>query len=131
MPAIETTVALVRAAYDQLDRNAQVARRRLGRPLTYAEKVFLGHLDDPENEELDAGKSYVATRPDRVAMQDATAQMAVLQFMQSGIPRVRVVSRAAVPSAGEQHQTRNRDSSSHRYLPRDAIDPAPVVPFVA
>jgi aconitate hydratase len=67
-----------------LERNVASIRRRLGRPLTYAEKVFLGHLDDAENEDLEPGRSYVATRPDRVAMQDATAQMALLQFMLAG-----------------------------------------------
>ena len=84
MPPIDTTVALVRDVYDRLERNLEVVRRRLGRPLSYAEKVFLGHLADPEEEELEPGKSYVATRPDRVAMQDATAQMALLQFMLAG-----------------------------------------------
>ena len=84
MPSIDTTAALVRSVYDRLERNLEVVRRRLGRPLSYAEKVFLGHLDDPEGEELKPGRSYVATRPDRVAMQDATAQMALLQFMLAG-----------------------------------------------
>jgi len=84
MPPIDTTAALVRSVYDRLERNLEVVRRRLGRPLSYAEKVFLGHLDDPEGEELKPGRSYVATRPDRVAMQDATAQMALLQFMLAG-----------------------------------------------
>jgi aconitate hydratase len=81
MPPIESTPQLVRAAYATLERNIDVIRRRLGRPLTYAEKVFLGHLDDPEKEDLEPGHSYVSLRPDRVAMQDATAQMALLQFM--------------------------------------------------
>jgi aconitate hydratase len=84
MPPIDTTAALVRGVYDRLERNLEVVRRRLDRPLTYAEKVFLGHLADPETEELAPGMSYVATRPDRVAMQDATAQMALLQFMLAG-----------------------------------------------
>ncbi len=84
MPPIDTTVALVRGVYDRLERNLAIVRRRLGRPLSYAEKVFLGHLADPERAELEAGKSYVATRPDRVAMQDATAQMALLQFALAG-----------------------------------------------
>jgi len=84
MSEIDTTPELVRAAYEKLERNVSIIRSRLGRPLTYAEKVFLGHLDDPENEDLEPGKSYVGTRPDRVAMQDATAQMAVLQFMLAG-----------------------------------------------
>jgi aconitate hydratase len=84
MSAIETTPALVRGVYESLERNLAIVRRRLGRPLTYAEKIFLGHFDDPGNEDLEPGKSYVATRPDRVAMQDATAQMALLQFMLAG-----------------------------------------------
>jgi aconitate hydratase len=84
MPVIETTPALVRSVYAALERNVAVVRRRLGRPLTYAEKVFLGHLTDPETAELEPGKSYVDTNPDRVAMQDATAQMALLQFMLAG-----------------------------------------------
>jgi aconitate hydratase len=84
MPSIESSAAFVRGAYERLERNVKVARRRLARPLTYAEKIFLGHLDDPEDESLDPGLSYVGTRPDRVAMQDATAQMALLQFMLAG-----------------------------------------------
>jgi aconitate hydratase len=84
MPPIDTTTALVRGVYDRLECNLEVVRRRLGRPLTYAEKVFLGHLADAEGEDLEPGRSYVATRPDRVAMQDATAQMALLQFMLAG-----------------------------------------------
>ncbi len=81
MPAIETTPELVARSYERLSRNVEILRRRLGRPLSYAEKILLGHLDAPERAELDAGQSYLDTRPDRVAMQDATAQMAVLQFM--------------------------------------------------
>src|SRR3990172_4505132 len=81
MPAIETTPDLVRSVYAQLARNLEILRKRLGRPLSYAEKVFLGHLADPEHAEIAPGRSYMETRPDRVAMQDATAQMALMQFM--------------------------------------------------
>jgi aconitate hydratase len=84
MSEIDTTSEFANAVYEKLERNVARVRRRLGRPLTYSEKVFLGHLDDPEHEELEPGKSYAATRPDRVAMQDATAQMALLQFMLAG-----------------------------------------------
>ena len=48
---------------------------RLQRPLTLAEKVVYGHLDDPKNQEIVRGESYLNLRPDRVAMQDATAQV--------------------------------------------------------
>ncbi len=84
MTAIETTPALVSSVYASLERNLAVVRERLGRPLTYAEKILLGHLADPAGQELEPGASYLELRPDRVAMQDATAQMALLQFMQAG-----------------------------------------------
>lgn len=51
-----------------------------------------GHLDDPANQEIERGKTYLRLRPDRVAMQDATAQMAMLQFISSGLPKVAVPS---------------------------------------
>jgi aconitate hydratase len=84
MSSIETTTDLVERVYQKLARHVEIARARFGRPLTYAEKVFLGHLADPEDEDLEPGRSYVGLNPDRVAMQDATAQMAVLQFMLAG-----------------------------------------------
>jgi len=84
MPAIETTPALVERVYQTLARNVATVRKRLNRPLTYGEKVFYGHLAEPATAELEAGASYVGLHPDRVAMQDATAQMALLQFMLAG-----------------------------------------------
>ena len=84
MPAIETTPELVGKVYRSLEHAISIMRERLGRPLTYAEKIFLGHLESPADAELEPGRSYMQTRPDRVAMQDATAQMAVLQFMLAG-----------------------------------------------
>jgi aconitate hydratase len=83
MPSIETTPEFVQSVYDTSRERLTVIRQRLGRPLTLAEKVLFGHLADAE-EELDRGKAYLQLRPDRVAMQDATAQMALLQFMLSG-----------------------------------------------
>src|SRR5688572_11118310 len=87
---IETSPQDVARRYDRSRRSLETVRRRLGRALTGAEKVLFGHLDDPENQVLDAGKAILALRPDRVALQDATAQMALLQFDQSRIPRVAV-----------------------------------------
>src|SRR5258706_1503269 len=84
MPAIETTSALVARVYETLTRNVAAVRKRVSRPLSYGEKVFFGHLADPAGGELVPGSSYVGLNPDRVAMQDATAQMAVLQFMLAG-----------------------------------------------
>lgn len=92
MPVIESTPELVRGVYRRTRDNLEIVRARLKRPLTLAEKVLFGHLDDPKNQELEAGKAYLQLRPDRVAMQDATAQMALLQFMQAGKPEVAVPS---------------------------------------
>ncbi|VDM30917.1 unnamed protein product [Hydatigera taeniaeformis] len=62
----------------------------LARPLTFSEKVLYSHLSDPKAKDIVRGLSYLNLSPDRVAMQDATAQMAILQFMSSGISRVAV-----------------------------------------
>ena len=92
MTAVETTSAMVEQVYARSRERLALVRRRLGRPLTLAEKVLFAHLDDPERATLDAGKAYLELRPDRVALQDATAQMALLQFMLAGMDR------AAVPT---------------------------------
>ncbi|XP_023364962.1 aconitate hydratase, mitochondrial [Otolemur garnettii] len=78
--------------YDLLEKNINIVRKRLNRPLTLSEKIVYGHLDDPANQEVERGKTYLRLRPDRVAMQDATAQMAMLQFISSGLPKVAVPS---------------------------------------
>jgi aconitate hydratase len=64
----------------------------LNRPLTLSEKILYSHFDDPQNQEIERGKSYLRLRPDRVGMQDATAQMAMLQFISSGLKKVAVPS---------------------------------------
>ncbi|CAM9019937.1 unnamed protein product [Wickerhamomyces anomalus] len=68
--------------------NVEIVKNRLNRPLTYAEKILYGHLDDPHGQDIERGVSYLKLRPDRVACQDATAQMAILQFMSAGLPQV-------------------------------------------
>ncbi len=84
MPTIESTPQLVSDTYRSMRSRLDVVRGRLNRPLPLAEKIIFGHLSRPDTEELSAGRSYIQLRPDRVAMQDATAQMALLQFMLSG-----------------------------------------------
>ena len=74
--------------YQTMNEKLQIVRQRLNRPLTYAEKVLYSHLDDPHNQDIQRGKSYLKLRPDRVACQDATAQMAILQFMSAGMNSV-------------------------------------------
>lgn len=84
MAQIETTPEMVKTVYQNIRQRLEVVRKRLGRPLTLAEKIVFGHLDDPQGQDLTRGKSFLMLRPDRVAMQDATAQMALLQFMLAG-----------------------------------------------
>ena len=90
MNVIDSTPEFVTATYQKMERNLEVVRSRLNRPLTLAEKVLLGHLDDPAEAELAPGQSYIMVNPDRVAHQDVTGQMAILQFAQSGRSSVAV-----------------------------------------
>ena len=90
MVAIESTPDMVAKVYSTMEQNLQVVRRRLGRPMTLADKVLLGHLDDPEGQELEPGSSYLLLRPDRVALQDVLGQTVMLSFMQTRRARTAV-----------------------------------------
>ena len=81
----------VEALYQTMSKKHEKARKLLGRPLTLSEKILFGHLLNIEDEPK-RGKSYVELQPDRVAMQDATAQMALLQFALTGRSKVAVPS---------------------------------------
>ncbi len=81
---VDSTPDFIKAVYQKMAANITTIQKRIDRPLCYGEKLLYGHLDDPKNTELTAGTSYVKTRPDRIALQDATAQMAILQFMLAG-----------------------------------------------
>lgn len=86
-------IDMIKKVYAEMPAKVDNARKTLGRPLTLSEKILFAHLHaDQELSNFERGKSYVDFAPDRVAMQDATAQMALLQFMQAGRPK------AAVPS---------------------------------
>ena len=86
-------IDMIKKVYSQMPSRIEAARKKLGRPLTLAEKILFSHLHSDQNlENFERGKSYVDFNPDRVAMQDATAQMALLQFMQAGRPKVAVPS---------------------------------------
>ena len=84
----QTPTDLVNSVYATLPDRVAIGRRRLGRPLTLTEKILVNHLRDPEAQEVQRGHSYADFHPDRVAMQDATAQMALLQFMTAGLDTV-------------------------------------------
>jgi aconitate hydratase len=83
-------LSLVQKRYATLAESHAAARRKLGRPLTLAEKILVSHLDDPAAVGWKRGVDFLMLRPDRIAMQDATAQMALLQFMMAGKPEVDV-----------------------------------------
>ena len=87
-----TPLSLVEGVYARLAANVELGRTRLGRPLTLTEKVLINHLCEPATQEMERGKSYADFNPDRVAMQDATAQMALLQFMTAGLKTTAVPS---------------------------------------
>jgi aconitate hydratase len=83
---------MIKKLYQLMPDRLAAARKKFGRPLTLTEKILVAHVDDFETQKWERGKAQLALRPDRVAMQDATAQMAMLQFMQAG------KKKAAVPS---------------------------------
>ena len=86
-------IEMIRKVYNELPVKIEAARKLVGRPLTLAEKILFAHLHvDMEAKAFERGKDYVDFAPDRVAMQDATAQMALLQFMQAGRAQVAVPS---------------------------------------
>ena len=90
MVTIESTPDLVSEIYGAMGRRLDVVRKRLGRPLTLAEKVLLSHLTDPETQEIEPGNSLVLLQPDRVALQDVLGQTAMLAFMQTRRARTAV-----------------------------------------
>ena len=86
------SIELVKTLYAKMPAAVEAARKQFGRGLTLAEKILVSHADNLDTQVWDRGKAMLALRPDRVAMQDATAQMAMLQFIQAG------KKKAAVPS---------------------------------
>ena len=83
-------IEIIKKFYASLPEKIQELRALLDRPLTLTEKILYSHLESPIAEEFSRGQSYVNFFPDRIAMQDATAQMALLQFMQAGKEKVAV-----------------------------------------
>src|SRR3989441_3447568 len=108
-------VELVKKLYAKMPDAVARARRKFGRGLTMTEKILVSHVDNWETQVWERGKAMLALRPDRVAMQDATAQMAMLQFMQAGKKTV------AVPSTIHCDHLIRAESGSQKDLLR-AID---------
>jgi len=121
---VDSTPQFVEEAYKKIEKNLEVVRSRYNRPLTLAEKLLLGHLDDPSGAELDPGESYINLNPDRVAHQDVTGQMAILQFMQSGRSEVAVPTtvhcdhliQARVGASSDLQDALNESSEVYQFL---------------
>ena len=94
-PDMTFDIDMIRKVYERYPERIAAARKAVGKPLTLSEKILYAHLWEGNAEQAhDRGTSYVDFAPDRVAMQDATAQMALLQFMQAGKDKVAVPSTA-------------------------------------
>ena len=90
MLTIESTPKMAASVYTTMAGNLKIVRKRLSRPLTLADKALLGHLDNPNDQALEPGKSYLFLRPDRVILQDVLGQTGMLQFMQTQRDKVAV-----------------------------------------
>ena len=124
MSTIESTPEMAEAVYARMEQNIAVVRERLGKPLTLADKILLGHLDDPHNQELVPGKSYLHVRPDRVVFQDVLGQSGMLQFMQTGRDRVAVPAsihcdhliQARVEGESDLRESRAENDEVYKFL---------------
>jgi len=90
MSTVESTPEMAQGIYQRMAANLAIVRERLRAPLTLADKLLLGHLDDPKGQELKRGESYLMLKVDRVVLQDVLGQSAFLQFMQTGRDSVAV-----------------------------------------
>ena len=117
---------LIQSVYQRMPQRVAAARKILGRPLTLTEKILFSHLwDNAAPQSFGRGSDYVDFAPDRVAMQDATAQMALLQFMQAGRPKV------AVPSTVHCDHLITAKSGAGEDLTKATTESAEVYDFLA
>ena len=114
----------VKNLYAAMPDRLAAARKKFGRPLTLAEKILVSHADNFDTQIWERGKAQLLLRPDRVAMQDATAQMAMLQFIQANKPRVAVPStihcdhliRAEVGAANDLLRANDENREVYNFL---------------
>jgi aconitate hydratase len=118
-------IDMIRKVYASYPERIAAARKVIGRPLTLSEKILYTHLwDGNASTAFERGKSYVDFAPDRVAMQDATAQMALLQFMQAGKKKVAVPStvhcdhliQAKIGATGDLQRSLNENNEVFNFL---------------
>ena len=124
MVTIAPTKELVSGVYQMLDRNLQIVRQSLNRPLVLADKILLSHLDDPTDTNLVRGETYIQLRPDRVILQDVLGQTAMLQFMQTLRPTTAVPTsvhcdhliQARVEGAADLQESLGENSEVYNFL---------------
>jgi aconitate hydratase len=124
MNRVESTPELVSTVYEKSRSNISEFRRTVDRPLTLSEKILVGHFVDTDQLEPTSGKSYVFLRPDRVALQDVTGQMTILQFMLAGLKQTVVPTtvhcdhliQARVGSQPDTAAAVNENSEVYRFL---------------
>lgn len=122
MAKIETSPEMVKQVYQTTREKTEVIRKRLNRSLTLAEKIIYGHLDDPQNQEINRGSSFLLLRPDRVAMQDATAQMAILQFMLADKAEAAVPSTVHCDHLIQAHLGKEKDMAASNMTNKEVFD---------
>ena len=122
MAAIETTPDLVKRVYEKTRARTEIIRKRLNRDLTLSEKIIYGHLTDPQNQDLVRGKSFLLLNPDRVAMQDATAQMAILQFMLADKKEAAVPSTVHCDHLILAYQGKEKDMANSNVTNKEVFD---------
>lgn len=108
--------------YETMQDKLKQVRKKLDRPLTLSEKILYPHLDNIADQDIERGNSYLRLRPDRVAMQDATAQMALLQFISSGLPRVLVPSSIHCDHLIEAKVGASKDLSTAKEVNKEVYD---------
>ena len=116
-------IEMIRGLYEKLPGRIEAAKKLLNRPMTLAEKILYSHLDEGDPKQVyKRGESYVDFRPDRVAMQDATAQMALLQFMQAGKPKVAVPSTVHCDHLIQAKDGAEKDLEEAKYTNQEVYD---------
>jgi aconitate hydratase len=115
-------IELIRSIYERLPERIDAARRLLKRPMTLTEKILYAHVETTTGRPFERGKDYVSFLPDRVAMQDATAQMALLQFMQAGRKKVAVPSTVHCDHLVLAKDGANKDLATAQSVNREVYD---------
>lgn len=116
-------IEMIKGFYAELPKRIKAARKVLNKPLTLTEKILYTHLDEGDpTHEFKRGESYVDFKPDRVAMQDATAQMALLQFMQAGKEKVAVPSTVHCDHLIQAQSGAKEDLDTANYTNKEVYD---------